>query len=212
MKHKTTKYSQFAKLKNSLTRLSILFFIFPNLLTLPTLAVEKEIYVYHRLIMKDLDQMDKFVQERIVQSKIQLLEKEPLLYEALLTLYSRPNLDNLIEKIGPSLHAELISQDLDNKLYSQLINEALTALKSENTSKIKIDTQLTYLILLENWLIEFRPKIKSLEIKKWFQKIADANITLTKKQLKQAKIHMPYNLKNPSEIAREILKQQSDKK
>lgn len=190
---------------------SLFFIIIGNLVSPSTNATNKEIYVYHRLIMKDLEQMDKFVQERIQKAKTTGQNKEELLYEALLTLFSRPNLDNLIEKIAPSLHAELATQDLQEKLYSQLITEALTAIKPSNAEKTKIETQLTYLIVLENWLVEFRPKIKSPEIKKWYQQIADNNIKLSKKQLKHAQVQMPYNLKNPSQLAKEILKQQLDK-
>lgn len=186
-------------------------YFYPNLLFLifsfqTTFSAEKEIYVYHRLVMKDLEQMDTFVSDRIKKSKEAGQNKEELLYEALLTLFSRPNLDNLIEKIAPTLHAELVSQNLHTKLYSQMINEAISTLKSQNLMNIKIDTQLTYLIALENWMVEFRPKATSSDIQKWYQQIADSNLDLSKKQLKHAKIQMPYNLKSPSQLANEILK------
>jgi hypothetical protein len=166
----------------------------------------KTIFVYHRLVMKDLEQMDRYLRAKIGESQKSEVDQVSHLVDATLTLFSRPNLDNMIEKLNPVLLAELNSTGLTQIVFEKFIDECLGGIRDAN-KEISSEAQITYIIALENWMLEIKSKIHDEEIRKLFEKISNSEVKISKLAKASANLHMPYSLKEPVDIAKRILKE-----
>lgn len=169
-------------------------------------AQTRTLFAYHRLATKDLEQVDRYIREKIQASRKNEERKEAHLLEAMLALYGRPNSDNLIEKVSSGLTSELRSTELFEPVTKTFITEALSAIKNKNND-VTPDAVVTYLIMLENWILEFKSQITDSEVEKFFVQIREAKIQITSMARQASQTHMPYRLVNPSDLASRLLKE-----
>lgn len=163
------------------------------------------LFNYHEMALKDLDQINKLVSDKIKESKKSREGKHVPLKEALQAVYSRPNEDGMIQKVQTPLLAELNDLEMLEKVYTDLTAEALNALT--NTRAFKPALQVTYAIFLENMMAEFRPKLSEDGYqKKLVERIAHSQIEVTKEATHERKLRLMKEVKGPSEIAGDLLK------
>lgn len=162
------------------------------------------LFNYHQLTLKNLDQMNSLVKGKIQESKSAYSGKAVPLKEALQSVLSRPDSDDMISKIIDPLKNKLEEEDAYEKVFEELIQEAINALK--NTKNFKRDVQVTYAIFLENTLSEFKPDMKENNFEmKMIRKIADSQIELTKDARKERQLRLMSEGTSPSELAKLIL-------
>lgn len=162
------------------------------------------LFNYSQLALKDLDQMNELVESKVEESKKSYAGKEVPLKEALQAVYSRPNDDDLIEKVAGPLRTQLDELDAWEKVVSQLTDEAINALK--NPKAFKPVVQTTYVIFLENLLSELKPYLKSVGFERSLaERIRDAKIEVSKEASNERKIRTMKTTTSPSDIAAQIL-------
>lgn len=170
----------------------------------------QEIVTYDRLIIRDLDEMNKIIRRKITESR-NSPEKIIPLREAMQIVYSRPNDDFMIEKIAGSLQSELDDLDARETTMRSLIDDGVQALKEP--SGLKAEVQVTYAIMLENFMAELRPDAEKPFERSVFTQIRDANIQTTREAASERSLRIMRKTKSPSEIAETVLKEveQSEK-
>lgn len=168
------------------------------------------LFNYSQLALKDLDQMNKLVSDKVKESKKSASGKVVPLKEALQAVYSRPNDDDMIEKVVAPLRTNLDNLESWEKTISQLTDEAINALK--NPRAFKPVVQMTYVIFLENLLAEVKPYIKSEGFeRKIVERIRDAQIEVSKEAVNERKLRTMKSTVSPSELAQKILSQNIEK-
>ncbi|WP_374078023.1 hypothetical protein [Bdellovibrio bacteriovorus] len=168
------------------------------------------LFNYSQLALKDLDQMNKMVSEKVKESKKSGSGKAVPLKEALQAVYSRPNDDDMIEKIVAPLRSSLDELESWEKTISQLTDEAINALK--NPRAFKPVVQVTYVIFLENLMAEIKPYLKTDGFeRKIVERIRDAKIEVSKEASNERKLRMMKDTGSPSQIAEKILIQSNEK-
>lgn len=164
------------------------------------------LFNYSQLALKDLDQMNKLVLDKVKESKKAESGKVVPLKEALQAVYSRPNEDEMIDKVVAPLRTRLDELEAWEKTLSQLTDEALNALK--NPKAFKPVVQVTYIIFLENLLSEIKPHLKKVDYDKSLAiRIRDAHIEPTKEAINERKLRTMKATTSPSEIAKSILRE-----
>ena len=168
------------------------------------------LYTYNQLTVKDLDQMNALVKNKVKESKSADEGKIVPIKEGLQAVYSRPNSDDMIEKITPPLRNILEQEDATEKVFGDLVQEAINALK--NTKNFKKEVQVTYAIFLENVISEFKPglKVGGFEYKT-IKKIAESDIELTKDAQKDRKLRLMQESSSPSIIAAKVIENFEEK-
>jgi len=161
------------------------------------------LFTYNRLALKDLDQMNKLIKEKIKDSKSSGGDKTIPLKEALQAVFSRPNEDFLIEKILPPLKSQLEEHNAWERTLRALVKEALGALK--NPKAFKPEAQVTYCVFLENLIAELRPKVAEDFEKAVLTQIQDAEIELTKEAVSERSLRMMKENISPSQMAKSVL-------
>lgn len=164
------------------------------------------LFNYSQLATKDLDQINKLVNDKVKESKKTPSGKVIPLREALQAVYSRPNEDDMIDKVVAPLRSNLDELDAWEKTISQLTDEAIGALKHPRTFKPVV--QVTYAIFLENLLAEIKPLVKDDGFeRKIAERIRDAHLEITKEAQDERALRMMKSLTSPSDIAIQILSQ-----
>jgi hypothetical protein len=158
------------------------------------------LYPYHRLAVKNLDQMNKIVQDKIKESKKVRGDKTIPLKEALQAVLSRPNDDFMIEKVIAPLRNELEESNAWESSVKALVKESTGALKNEKA--FRPEALATYAIFLENLILEFKPKATE-----EFEKSILMQIVMSNKVKKERSLKMMKVQNSPSEIADVILKE-----
>lgn len=169
------------------------------------------LFNYSQLALKDLDQMNQLVLDKVKESKKSASGKVVPLKEALQAVYSRPNDDDMIEKVIAPLRSNLDEQEAWEKTLSQLTDEAINALK--NPKAFKPVVQVTYVIFLENLLAEIKPYLKNgagFE-RKLIERVRDADIKVTKEAANERRLRTMKSSVSPSEIAAKVLEQSAQK-
>jgi hypothetical protein len=162
------------------------------------------LFQYHQLTLMDLDQMTKMVQEKLQESKKTAASTVPL-KEALQAVYSRPDGDRMIDKVVAPLRLELQDINQYERVLTELVEEALNALKQ--TQNFKPSVQVTYALFLENLLADSRAVAAGQDgfERNILRKIKKAKIQITKQALNERAVRGIPEAKSPSEIASEIL-------
>ncbi len=161
---------------------------------------------YHKLALKDLDQMNEIVSSKIKESKKSYAGKTVPLKEALQAVFGRPDEDNMVEKVLSPLKTELEGQDAWEKSLKELTTEAINALK--NSKNFKAEVQVTYQVFLENLLAQLKPDLgKGGFESKLVEKIRDAKLEISPAAQSERKLRMMKTPVSPSEIANMILKE-----
>lgn len=169
------------------------------------------LYTYHQLTLKDLDQMSSLVKNKIKESKAAYSGKSVPLKEALQSVFSRPNSDDMISKVMDQLRYHLDQEEAYEKVFEELIQEALNALT--NTKNFKKDVQVTYAIFLENFISEFKPDLTAENFEmKMIKKIADSKIELTKDARKERQLRLMSEGSSPSELAKKVIQDYEKRK
>ncbi|MFV8256229.1 hypothetical protein ACNQKP_00410 [Bdellovibrio bacteriovorus] len=167
------------------------------------------LFNYSQLALKDLDQMNQLVSDKVKESKKSSSGKAVPLKEALQAVYARPNDDEMIEKVVSPLRSNLDELESWEKTISQLTDEAINALK--NPRAFKPVVQVTYVIFLENLLAEIKPHAKNDGFeRKIAERIRDAKIEVTKDAISERKLRMMKDTTSPSEIAGSILSHKNE--
>ena len=162
------------------------------------------LFNYSQLATKDLDQMSSLVQSKIQESKKSTSGKWVPLKEGLQAVYSRPNEDDMIEKVVAPLRSNLNDLESWEKTISQLTDEAINALK--NPKAFKPVVQVTYIIFLQNLMGEVKPFMKDVGFEKSLvQRIMDAKLEISKEAANEARVRTMKTLVSPSAIAEKIL-------
>lgn len=160
----------------------------------------QSMYSYTRLALKDLDEMNAIIQGKLTESSNAMGDsKLPPLREALQAVFARSNEDLMIEKIITPLKNALEDLEAWESSMDLMVDDAIKGLKDPD--KIKPVAQVTYLIMLENVLQEFKPKAQEKYEAGVINRIRDAKIELTKAAVKERKLKTMKNVKSPSEIA-----------
>ncbi|MBO9667752.1 MAG: hypothetical protein J7501_13175 [Bdellovibrio sp.] len=159
---------------------------------------------YSQLATKDLDEMNQLVNDKIKESKKSYSGKNVPLKEALQAIYSRPNDDDMIDKIVGPVRTNLDELEAWEKTVSQLTDEAVNALK--HTKPFKPVVQVTYAIFLENLMSEMKPFLKDGGFeRKIVERIANAKIEITDAAKGERKLRMMKGTDSPSDIATKLL-------
>lgn len=161
------------------------------------------LYPYHRLAVKNLDQMNKIVQDKIKESKKSKGDRTVPLKEALQAVLSRPNDDFMVEKVIPPIRNELEELSAWESSVRALVKESSGALK--NPKAFKPEALTSYAIFLENLIAEFKPKAGEEFEKSVLEQIRDANIVLPDKVKNERNLRMMKVQSSPSEIAKAVL-------
>lgn len=168
------------------------------------------LFNYSQLATKDLDQMSELVSSKVKESKKSESGKSVPLKEALQAVYARPNEDDMIEKVVSPLRANLDELESWEKSISQLTDEAINALK--NPKAFKPVVQVTYVIFLENLMLEIKPYMKGEGFERAIvERIRDAKIEVSKEAANELKVRTMRTLSSPSEMAEKILSQSTTK-
>lgn len=162
----------------------------------------EKLYSYDRLILKDLDQMNRLVRDKIRDSR-KGGDKAGPLREAMQAVYSRPNDDFMIEKVVTPLKSELEEADGWESTMKSLVDEAVGNLR--NPEGLRDEAQITYAIMLENIMAELKPDVKGPFEHGIFTQVRDSNIALTKKAQNKRALGIMRAVKSPSEMAGEVL-------
>lgn len=148
--------------------------------------------------------MNKIVNDKVREAKKAGSGQAVPLKEALQAVYSRPNEDEMIDKIVSPLRTQLDNYDAWEKVLSQLTDEAINALK--NPKAFKPVVQVTYQIFLENLLSEIKPLVKRDGFERALAvRIRDSKIEVSKEAKNEREMRSMRGAHSPSEIAEKIL-------
>lgn len=162
------------------------------------------LYPYNRLALKDLDQMNALIRDKINESRKSKGDQVIPLKEALQAIYARPNEDFMIEKVISNLRNELDEHDAYESSMRVLVKEAIGALN--NPKAFGAVPQATYAIFLENIVAEFKPKANESFERSVLEDIRKAKITVTKAAENERRLRMMKGTPSPSELADQALK------
>lgn len=171
-------------------------------------------YKYNELAIKDYDEMNKMVQDRVKKAReVGNLEEDDSagdaaaieqLRDALKLLLSRPNTDNMIAKLNLDVRRELTTYNAYDDTMSSLVAEAIDQIKNE---KAATSQRATALYIIENALSEIRPEAKnSATLRGVIERVRDAKIKVSKDVLKELRMKSMVSPHDPSKQAKEILK------
>lgn len=165
-------------------------------------------YIYSHLQMKSYDEMLAEVKKRVISaersSAEDLDEAKSKLKDALQLIFSRPNPDNMVSQLVPTVRVPLRNIEA----YESVIEEI--AVKAINTTKNKKGStaqQATGLIILENIMSELKPDVKSNKnVHSIFAQIRDAKIEVSDKIKKELRMRaMMKAPPSPSALAKQII-------
>ena len=167
-------------------------------------AFAQAMYSYTRLALKDLDEMNAIIKQKMDESeKLGAEAKVGPLREALQAVYARSNEDLMIEKIITPLKNALEDLDAWDTSMNAMVDDAIKGLK--DPEKIKPVAQVTYLIMLENVITESKPKVGEKLEGGLLKKIADAKIELSSAASKERKLKTMKTVRSPSDTAADVV-------
>lgn len=168
-------------------------------------------YKYSQLRMLNLEDMRGKVQQHIAKAR-QLSRTEGAageqeaveeLREALKLILSRPDNDNMLEKLMPLVRKQLENYNAFYDSLSGLVAQASFSVKQGSED---VAYRASNLFVLENTLSHFHPELKdNKEVKKIYEQIAKANIKVPKKVVKHRRNSM-FKSSSPSKTAKKVLK------
>ncbi len=162
------------------------------------------LYTYNQLVLKDLDEVNNLINQKVKESHKASSGQSVPLKEALQAVVSRPNEDGTLSKVLPTLRSELDRLDMYEKVMNQLIDEAIFALRHpKNFNK---QAQITYALFLNNLILE----VKNLALddgpeKMWIEKIAKSEVEVSTDALKEIKSKLMKEVPSPAKTAQSAL-------
>ncbi|MCB0390094.1 MAG: hypothetical protein KDD58_02330 [Bdellovibrionales bacterium] len=186
----------------------------------PIFQSEAKLYKYNELEIKSYDELSQLVKDLIQKAELvdvknqkeaeaidemanyDTTESIDYLKEALRLIFSRPNKDNMVEKLIPEVRSELISYSAYYDSIYDLVVEAVAGLNQ----KIPVVYKSTYIFVLENVMSEFRPQLKtSDEVKKIFFYIRDSGASVPEDVRLDRKLRSMFKSQDPSDTAKAII-------
>lgn len=168
-------------------------------------------FTYKSLKILDLDQMTDILREKAndykVNNRIQALK------EGVLIAYSRPNEDVVLDKIISIVKTNLEDNGEWESCVLQIVRQSIAILKNDSTTAIN---QVTATIVLENVLSESKPAFvqqyqsSGLETQ-IIERIADADIKLSKNTEHEKQLNQMRGGGSPSQIAHRLIEQKNKK-
>jgi len=169
---------------------------------------------YNELMIKDYDEMSHMVNAKLKKARSvgsnssdeNVDDQEALenLREAVKLILSRPDSDNMVAKLMPEVRKELLGYNAFEDTLSGLAAEAVAVAKDDNVAN---SAQATALVVLENLLAQIRPEVGSnTDLRRIAEKIKNARISISTGVRKDLKLRGMFVPKNPSELAKDILK------
>lgn len=139
-------------------------------------------------------------------------EDREKLIDALTISLSRPNEDDTAGRLVAAINRSAESDEQWQQVLKTTLERSLAALSDPATSP---EDQVTYLVLLQNWLAEVRPQVlrpgEAPFEKTLVQKIADAHIEVSAAADRESSLNLMTRLRSPSVIATDILNSPSSK-
>ncbi len=162
-------------------------------------------YTYSRLKVMDLDQMSQIM---IDQAKEYKKSDDPeSLKLGLLICLSRPDEDDVVEKIISTIRTPLEDHSLWESSVEELMKKSIEVIQDESASPTD---QVTYSIVLENMISELRPdfikqyKSPGFETRV-IQKLAQSEIVLSSAAQSEIKLNLMKSSFSASAIAQKLL-------
>ncbi len=163
---------------------------------------------YSNLILKDLEQMGQYVSSKLKTYEQDTTSTLPL-KDAVEYVFSRPDDDGLIDKLLPPVRQQLAAAEEWHKVLVQLTNACITITKDPDKHKVR--EQITALVMLENIIAEVKPDAKEAGLERdLLKKIADADISVSRKARSERKLRSMKGFRSPSEIAERVLDELDD--
>lgn len=158
----------------------------------------------------DIDDMTELVEARVNAYK-ETDDREKMI-DALTISLSRPNEDDTAGRLVAAINKSAESDEQRQEVLKMTIDRSIAALGERSTSP---EDQVTYLVLLQNWLSEVRPQVlrpgEAPFEKALVQKIADAQIEVSTEADRESSLNLMTRLRSPSVIAADILNSTSPK-
>lgn len=168
-------------------------------------------YTSHKLKLMDIDDMVEIVEDRLTEYK---QKRDPAkLTEAVTICLSRPNDDNLLERLLGSVRYILDSTDQWEEAVENVVEDGLRALKMETTAAAD---QVTYVVVLQNVLLENKAEILKQDEPPQFERaiidrIAEADLVVSEEAQKYSGLNLMEGLISPSDMAKNIIEELNQK-
>lgn len=185
-----------------------LVFLFLSCSSKPVVSRTSELpYTYSRLKLLDIDEMNDIVLKRVKDYRKS--KNQAVIKEALLISLSRPDDDNLLEKLMNTVRFSLDSNEEWESIVESIVDESTARLKDQGTAPVD---QVTYLTALSNLLLEFKVEFYKPDVSPVFEKnitarIADAEIIVSDEAKRESSLNSMYAIPSPSDLAQKILKE-----
>lgn len=203
------------KICTSVVSIAIIFFsliAFVGCSSAPVKSQESELsYTYSKLKLLDLDQMSDLIQDRL--NRYKKTGNEDLLEDALRICLARPDEDGMVEKLIENIRFSLDSNEQWEELVENTVQKSTDKLKDETTA---VEDQVSYLILLENLVAQFRPEFLKQDESPQFEsriieRIAEADIVVSDAAANEQKLNLMNAVFSPSDVAREMLRKRDER-
>ena len=194
-------------IKNIIYCLSLLFWLV-GCATPPVIAERSRVtYNYKQLKLLEIDEMFTIVDKKVAQFK--KTNNVDFIEEALEACLSRPDDDNVLEKTMAQLRLSANPSEVWEQAVENTVDKAITALTYEKTAAVD---QVTYIVLLQNLLLEYRHDLLTLDEslkfeRRMIQKIIEARIQVSEEAKKESSLNLAMHLRSPSEVAKDVLKE-----
>lgn len=172
-------------------------------------------YLYYKLQMKNYDQMQTAVNERVRLAE-KIGDSDPtraksVLQDALLLILSRPDTDDMVSELTPLVREPLRNLGAYTKEISSIVDDAIINIGDKHA---KPATRTTGLFILKNVMSELRPEAqRNKKVKKIFEHIRDAKIKIP--DAIKSDLFIRSSMKpgaSPSDLAAKILKSKNDRR
>jgi len=148
--------------------------------------------------------MVHYVSRKIAESRAAESDKVGPLRVGLRSVYSRPDDDEMIEKVIGPLRNEIDEVDSWDSVLSSLVNDAIGHI--QNPGSQTPAEQFTQVVFLNNVIAENRPVARKPGLgHELIQRIYDANLTLSKQARNEGQLRLMKGVVSPSELAGKVL-------
>ncbi|MEQ1721712.1 MAG: hypothetical protein ABL930_00960 [Pseudobdellovibrio sp.] len=163
------------------------------------------VYTYSKLKLLDLDQMGEIIQDKLRRFKKS--GRETLIVEAISISLSRPNDDSVAEKLLDTIRHTIEAPVVWESSLGSVVQTSIDQLKNETVAP---EDQVTYLIILENLVSEFKPQfIKQYQSPKFetrtIEKIAGAQIEVSESATAESRLNLMREQLSPSTLAQSLI-------
>ncbi len=162
-------------------------------------------YTASRLRVMDLDEMSALMESKAREFK--RTGNPQSLKDGLFIAFGRPDEDSALEKILSTIRTPLEDHELWEPSIEEMVDRALAGVKEESISPAE---QVTYGVILENVISEFKPtfvkqyKSPGFETR-MIEKIASAEVEYSRAAVTERKLNMMKGILSPSLIAQRLI-------